>query len=234
MDERTWGLSRVKPKILLSWSTGKDSAWTLHVLRQSVGWDIAGLVATVNIAFGRVSMHGVREELLERQAQAVGLPLWKVPLPYPCPNEAYESAMRELILRAKEAEVTHFAFGDLFLQDVRDYRERQLAGTGITPVFPLWGIDTAGLAHDMIASGLRAIVTCVDPRQIPASLIGREFDEAFLKELPPSADPCGENGEYHTFCYDGPMFTRPIPVRTGEVVERDGFVYVDVLAVPER
>lgn len=222
------------PKIMLSWSTGKDSAWTLHVLRQSGEWNIAGLVVTVNIAFGRVSMHGVREELLERQAQAVGLPLWKVPLPYPCPNEAYQSAMRELILSAKEAGVTHFAFGDLFLQDVRDYRERQLAGTGITPVFPLWGIDTAGLAHDMITSGLRAIVTCVDPRQIPASLIGREFDEAFLKELPPSADPCGENGEFHTFCYDGPMFARPIPVRTGEVVERDGFVYGDVLALPER
>lgn len=224
----------MKPKVLLSWSTGKDSAWTLHVVRQSGEWDIAGLVTTVNIAFGRVSMHGVREQLLERQAQAVGLPLWKVPLPYPCPNEAYESSIRELIVRAKEAGVTHFAFGDLFLQDVRDYRERQLAGTGITPVFPLWGIDTATLAHDMMASGLRAVVTCVDPRQIPASLIGREFDEAFLKDLPPSTDPCGENGEYHTFCYDGPMFARPIPVRTGEVVERDGFVYVDVLALTKR
>lgn len=221
----------MKPRILLSWSSGKDSAWTLHALRQSGEWHIAGLVTTVNIAFGRVSMHGVREELLERQAQAAGLPLWKVPLPYPCPNEAYESAMRELILRAKEAGVTHFAFGDLFLQDVRDYRERQLAGTGITPVFPLWGIGTTGLAHDMIASGVRAVVTCVDPQQIPASLIGREFDEAFLKQLPPSADPCGENGEYHTFCYDGPIFAHPIPVRTGEVVERDGFVYVDVLAL---
>jgi diphthamide synthase (EF-2-diphthine--ammonia ligase) len=173
-------------------------------------------------------MHGVREELLEQQAQAAGIPLWKVPIPYPCPNEVYESAMRELILRAKEAGVTHIAFGDLFLQDVRDYRERQLAGTGITPVFPLWGINTTELAHDMIASGLRAVVTCLDPRQIPASLIGHEFDEAFLRKLPPSADPCGENGEYHTFCYDGPMLAQPIPVRTGEVVERDGFVYVDV------
>ncbi|GIV19042.1 MAG: ATPase [Armatimonadota bacterium] len=218
----------MKAKVLLSWSTGKDSAWTLHVLRQSGEWHIAGLVTTVNTAFGRVSMHGVREELLEQQAQAAGIPLWKVPIPYPCPNEVYESAMRELILRAKEAGVTHFAFGDLFLQDVRDYRERQLAGTGITPVFPLWGINTTELAHDMIASGLRAILTCVDPRQIPASFIGHEFDEAFLTKLPPSADSCGENGEYHTFCYDGPMFAQPVPVRTGEVVERDGFVYVDV------
>lgn len=221
----------MKPKILLSWSSGKDSAWTLYVLRQSRQWDIAGLVTTVNTAFGRVSMHGVREQLLERQAQAAALPLWKVPIPYPCPNEVYESAMRELITRAKGAGITHFAFGDLFLQDVRDYRERQLAGTGITPVFPLWGIDTTELAYDMIASGLRATITCVDPRQIPASLIGREFDEAFLKELPPSADPCGENGEYHTFCHAGPMFAQPIPVRTGEVVERDGFVYVDILPV---
>ncbi len=221
----------MKPKILLSWSSGKDSAWTLHLLRQSERWDIVGLVTTVNTAFGRVSMHGVREELLERQAQAVGLPLWKVPLPYPCPNEAYESAMRELITRAKGAEVTHFAFGDLFLQDVRDYRERQLAGTGITPVFPLWGTDTAKLAHEMIACGLRATVTCVDPQQIAATLIGREFDEALLKELPPSADPCGENGEYHTFCHAGPMFAYPVPVRTGEVVERDGFVFVDILPV---
>lgn len=224
----------MKPQVLLSWSSGKDSAWTLYALRQSGEWHIAGLVTTVNIAFGRVSMHGVREELLEQQAQAAGLPLWKVPIPYPCPNEAYESAMRELIVRAKESGVTHFAFGDLFLQDVRDYRERQLAGTGITPVFPLWGIDTTELAHDMIASGVRAVVTCVDPQQIPSSLIGQEFDEAFLKQLPPSADPCGENGEYHTFCYDGPMFARPIPVQRGEVVERNGFVYVDVLSLTEQ
>ena len=221
----------MKPKILLSWSSGKDSAWTLTVLRQNGRWDIVGLVTTVNTAFGRVSMHGVREQLLERQAQATGLPLWKVPIPYPCPNEAYESAMRELITRAKGAGVTHFAFGDLFLQDVRDYRERQLSGTGITPVFPLWGIDTADLAHEMIASGLRATVTCLDPRQVPASLIGREFDEMLLKELPSSADPCGENGEYHTFCHAGPMFAHSIPVQTGEVVERDGFVFVDILPV---
>lgn len=224
----------MKPKILLSWSSGKDSAWALHVLRQSNAWDIVGLVTTVNTAFNRVSMHGVREQLLERQAQAAALPLWKVPIPYPCPNEVYESAMHGVITRAKEEGVTHFAFGDLFLQDVRDYRERQLSATGITPVFPLWGIGTTELARGMIASGLRAIITCVDPRQVPASLVGRRFDERFLQELPSSADPCGEKGEYHTFCYAGPMFSHPIPVRTGEVVERDGFVYIDVLLQPKR
>jgi uncharacterized protein (TIGR00290 family) len=219
----------MKPKILVSWSSGKDSAWMLHVLRQTNNSQIVGLVTTVNSAFGRVSMHGVREELLEQQAQAAGLPLWKVPIPYPCPNEVYESAMRDLIHRAKEDGVTHFAFGDILLQDVRDYRERQLAGTGIAPVFPLWGADTRVLAQQMIDEDVRAVLTCVDPRQIPASLIGHEFDEALLQKLPPSADPCGENGEYHTFCYAGPMFSHPICIRTGEVVERDGFIYADVL-----
>jgi uncharacterized protein (TIGR00290 family) len=222
-------MQRMKPKILVSWSSGKDSAWMLHVLRQSGAWDIVGLVTTVNTAFGRVSMHGVREELLEQQADAAGLPLWKVPIPYPCPNESYESAMRDLIHRATEHGVTHFAFGDLFLKDVREYREKQLAATGISPVFPLWGLDTRRLAQQMIADGLRAVLTCVDPRQIPAAFIAREFGSALLNELPPTADPCGENGEYHTFCYAGPMFNRPIFVRTGQVVERDGFIYVDIL-----
>jgi diphthamide synthase (EF-2-diphthine--ammonia ligase) len=222
-------MQRMKPKILVSWSSGKDSAWMLHVLRQSGAWDIVGLVTTVNTAFGRVSMHGVREELLEQQADAAGLPLWKVPIPYPCPNESYESAMRDLIHRATEHGGTHFAFGDLFLKDVREYREKQLAATGISPVFPLWGLDTRRLAQQMIADGLRAVLTCVDPRQIPAAFIAREFGSALLNELPPTADPCGENGEYHTFCYAGPMFNRPILVRTGQVVERDGFIYVDIL-----
>ncbi len=219
----------MKPKILVSWSSGKDSAWMLHVLRQTNTFEIVGLVTTVNSAFGRVSMHGVREELLEQQAQAARLPLWKVPIPYPCPNEVYESAMRNLIHCVKEDGVTHFAFGDIFLQDVRDYRERQLAGTGIAPVFPLWGADTRVLAQQMIDEGVRAVLTCVDPRQIPASFIGHEFDEALLQQLPSSADPCGENGEYHTFCYAGPMFSQPIGIRTGAVVERDGFIYADVL-----
>lgn len=218
-----------KPHVLVSWSSGKDSAWMLHVLRQQEEWHIVALVTTVNSAFGRVSMHGVREELLEAQARAAGLPLWKVPIPYPCPNEAYEAAMRDLIARAREAGVTHFAFGDLFLQDVRAYRERQLQGTGIAPLFPLWGVDTAGLAQEMIRSGVRAVVTCVDPRQVPASLVGQEFEERLIQQLPPSADPCGENGEYHTFCYAGPMFAYPLRIRRGEVVERDGFVYADIV-----
>lgn len=218
-----------KPHVLVSWSSGKDSAWMLHVLRQQEEWHIVALVTTVNSAFGRVSMHGVREELLEAQARAAGLPLWKVPIPYPCPNEAYEAAMRDLIARAREAGVTHFAFGDLFLQDVRAYRERQLQGTGIAPLFPLWGVDTAGLAQEMIRSGVRAVVTCVAPRQVPASLVGQEFEERLIQQLPPSADPCGENGEYHTFCYAGPMFAYPLRIRRGEVVERDGFVYADIV-----
>ncbi len=219
----------MKPRLLLSWSTGKDSAWALHVLRQEGRYEIVGLVSTVNTAFNRVSMHGVRVELLEAQAKAVGLPIWQVPIPYPCPNEVYESAMRDLIARAKEAGITHFAFGDLYLQDVRAYRERQMAGTGITPVFPLWGADTFALAKEMIAGGLRAVITCVDTRQIPASLAGQEYDERLLRRLPTSADPCGENGEFHTFCYSAPCFSSPIPIQTGEVVQRDGFVYVDVM-----
>lgn len=200
----------------------------MHVLRQQGVYEIVGLVSTVNTTFNRVSMHGVREELLSAQAQATGLPLWQVPIPYPCPNEVYESAMRDVIARAKEAGVTHFAFGDIFLLDVRAYRERQLADTGMTPVFPLWGVDTHALAREMIAGGLRAVLTCVDPRQVPESLIGREFDVHLLCDLPPSADPCGENGEFHTFCYDAPCFASPIRVQTGKAVQRDGFVYVDV------
>lgn len=219
----------MKPKLLLSWSSGKDCAWALHVLRQQGVHEIVGLVSTVNTAFNRVSMHGVRVELLTAQVQATGLPLWQVPIPYPCPNEVYESAMRDLMVRAREAGVTHFAFGDISLQDVRGYRERQLADTGMTPVFPLWGIETCTLAREMIAGGVHAVLTCVDPRQIPESLIGREFDEHLLRDLPPSADPCGENGEFHTFCYDAPCFTSPIPIQRGEVVQRDGFVYVDLL-----
>lgn len=219
----------MKPKLLLSWSTGKDSAWALHVLRQSAEYEIVGLVTTANSAFHRVSMHGVRTELLERQARCVGIPLWQVPLPYPCPNTAYEEAMRHLIARAKEEGVTHFAFGDLYLQDVRDYRERQLVGTGIQPVFPLWGRDTHALAKEMIGSGLRAILTCVDPRAVPSHLIGRVYDERLLQELPTCTDPCGENGEFHTFCTAAPCFSQTIDVQAGEVVERDGFLFIDLL-----
>jgi uncharacterized protein (TIGR00290 family) len=219
----------VRPKLLLSWSSGKDSAWALHVLRSRPDYDLVGLVTTVNENFSRVAMHGVREALLEAQAEAAGLPLWRVPLPHPCPNSAYEARMRGLITRAREAGVTHMAFGDLFLEDIRAYRERQLGGTGIAPVFPLWGIDTSKLAREMVTAGLRARLSCVDPRCLARDFAGRTFDETLLDDLPEGVDPCGERGEFHSFCYAGPMFREPIAVETGEIVERDGFVFADLL-----
>jgi len=215
-------------RTLVSWSSGKDGAWALHVLRQRGDVELAGLVTTVNQAFGRVAMHGVRESLLERQAEAAGLPLWKVPLPHPCPNEAYDAAMTRLVERARAAGVTAMAFGDLFLEDVRAYRERQLAGTGIEPLFPLWGRATDALAREMVAGGLRARLVCVDPRQLDAGFAGRVFDAALLADLPPGVDPCGERGEFHTFCTAGPMFRTPLACEPGEVVERDGFVFADL------
>lgn len=218
-----------KPKLLLSWSSGKDSAWALHVLRERGDYDIVGLVTTVNENFSRVAMHGVRETLLAAQAEAAGLPLWRVPLPHPCPNEEYEARMRALIARVRAAGVTHMAFGDLFLEDIRAYREKQLAGTSITPVFPLWGLDTTQLARAMVAGGLRAKLSCVDPRQLSRDFAGRTYDETLLVELPAGVDPCGERGEFHSFCYAGPMFRSPVAVATGEVVERDGFVFADLL-----
>lgn len=218
-----------RPRLLLSWSSGKDSAWTLHRLRYENRFEIAGLVTTVNETYGRVAMHAVREPLLAAQAQAAELPLWRVPLPHPCPNADYERIMRELIGRARAAGVTHMAFGDLFLADVRAYRERQLDGTGIAPVFPLWASDTATLAREMLHGGLRALLTCVDPRRLTRDFAGRAFDERLLAALPPTVDPCGENGEFHTFCHAGPMFREPIAVRAGEIIERDGFVFADVL-----
>ena len=220
-----------KPKLLISWSSGKDSAWTLHRLRRQDQHQIVGLVTTINEAFGRVAMHAVREELLEAQARAAGLPLWRVSLPWPCPNPEYEARMRTLIERARTEGVTHLAFGDLFLEDVRAYRERQLAGTGITPVFPLWGENTVSLPREMLRDGLRARLTCVDPKQLPREFAGREFDEELLAALPAPADPCGEKGEFHTFCYAGPMYRAPVAIQTGKVVERDGFVFADVLPV---
>jgi len=218
-----------KPKLLLSWSSGKDSAWTLHVLRQQNQYEIVGLVTTVNENFARVAMHGVREELLAAQAAAAGLPLWRVPLPHPCPNAEYEKRMRALIERATAAGVTHMAFGDLFLEDIRAYRIKQLAGTGIAPVFPIWGLDTKRLARQMVRAGLRAKLSCVDPKRLARGFAGRAFDETLLEQLPPEVDPCGENGEFHSFCHAGPMFAEPITVRVGEVVERDGFVFADLL-----
>lgn len=218
-----------KPRLLLSWSSGKDSAWTLHRLRTQDQYEIVGLMTTINEEFGRVAMHAVREELLEAQARAVGLPLWRVPLPQPCPNAEYEARMRALIERARAAGVTHMAFGDLFLEDVRAYRERQLTGTGIAPVFPLWGRNTGLLAREMLRGGLHARLTCVDPKQLAREFAGREFDAALLSALPAPADPCGEQGEFHTFCYAGPMFRAPVAICAGEVLERDGFVFADVL-----
>jgi len=217
-----------KPKLLLSWSSGKDSAWALHVLRQQGEYEIAGLVTTINEAADRVAMHAVRSTLLAAQAESAELPLWPVPIPSPCSNEQYEAVMTCVIDRARREGVSAFAFGDLFLADIRAYRERQLAGTGLTSLFPLWQIPTPTLARDMIASGLRAVLTCVDPKQLPARFAGCAFDGDLLAALPPGVDPCGENGEFHTFAYAGPMFERPIAIAGGEVVERDGFVFADV------
>jgi len=217
------------PKALLAWSSGKDSAWTLHVLRQRGDVDVVGLLTTINQAHDRVAMHAVRTTLLQAQAAAAGLPLWPVPIPSPCSNQEYEAAMSAVIQRAQAEGITIMAFGDLFLEDVRRYREKQLAATGIIPLFPIWGLPTKELAANMIRSGLRARLTCIDPKQISASFVGREFDESLLAELPPGADPCGERGEFHTFAYAGPMFRHPIPVERGETVTRDGFVFADLL-----
>jgi uncharacterized protein (TIGR00290 family) len=220
----------VSPRLWLSWSSGKDSAWALHALRRQGGYEIAGLLTTINQTASRVAMHAVREDLLERQAGAAGLPLIKVPIPSPCPNEAYEAAMAEAMAKATQEKVSAVAFGDLFLEDVRRYREEKLAPTGIKPVFPIWGLETAALAREMVASGLRAHITCVDPKQLDPKFAGRTFDDAFLDDLPESVDPCGEKGEFHSFAWSGPMFSAPIPVTPGEIVTRDGFVFADLLA----
>jgi len=218
------------PRTLLAWSTGKDSAWTLHVLRQAGDVEVVGLLTTVNAAFDRVAMHAVRRQLLEAQAEAAGLPLVIVPIPWPCPNAAYEAAFSAALTRAQqEMGITHIAFGDLFLEDVRAYRERQLEGTGLTPMFPLWGRPTRALAEEMVAGGLRAILTCIDPRRLPASFVGRTFDAQLLADLPGEVDPCGEAGEFHTFAYAGPMFSAPLVPVVGEIVEREGFVFADVV-----
>lgn len=217
-----------RPKAWLSWSSGKDSAWTLHLLRMRGEVEVVGLLTTLNREAGRVAMHAVREDLLDAQAEATGLPLIKVFLPHPCSNAVYEEALHGAIARAKAEGVTHMAFGDLFLEDVRRYRERMLAGTGIEPLFPLWGEPTGPLAHRMVAAGLRAYLTCVDPRQLSPAFAGRTFDEWLLEDLPDGVDPCGERGEFHTFAYAGPMFDRTVPARPGDVVTRDGFVFADL------
>ncbi len=194
--------------------------------------EVVGLLTTVNEAHARVAMHAVRVELLETQSKAIGLPLWPVAIPSPCSNAEYEAAMAGAIERAKAEGITVMAFGDLFLEDIRRYREERLAGSGIEPNFPIWGLPTDKLAQEMINGGLRARVTCVDPRQLPKSFAAREFDGEFLADLPSTADPCGERGEFHTFAYDGPMFHYPVAVQTGEVVERDGFIFADLLPHP--
>ncbi|HVZ82233.1 MAG TPA: hypothetical protein VG893_01065 [Terracidiphilus sp.] len=214
-------------RILLSWSSGKDSAWALHVLRRDPAIEVVGLLTTLNTEFQRVAMHGTRRSVLEAQAAAAELPLWIIPLPWPCTNEIYEQRMAEACVRAVREKIDAIAFGDLFLADVRAYRERQLAGTGLEPLFPLWEIPTDTLAREMIAGGLRARLACVDGKQLPTHFAGRDFDTALLAELPASADPCGERGEFHTCVYAGPMFRAPLALRAGEVVERDGFTYAD-------
>jgi uncharacterized protein (TIGR00290 family) len=215
-------------KILLSWSSGKDSAWTLHVLRRDRVGEVAGLLTSMNETVARVSMHGVREEVLRAQADAAGLPLITVPLPYPCSNEIYQRRLRAAVDAAVASGFTHVAFGDLFLEDVRRYREDRLAGTGLQPLFPLWQRPTAALASEMIGGGLQARVVCLDPRVMPRSLIGAQFDQQLLASLPAGVDPCAERGEFHTCATAGPMFSRPIPVEVGEIVERDGFVFGDL------
>ena len=216
-------------RVLLSWSSGKDSGWALHVLRQQADVEVVGLLTTLNDEFQRVAMHGVRRSVLEAQAAAAGLPLWVVPLPWPCSNEIYEQRMAEVCVRAIAEHMDAVAFGDLFLEDVRAYRERQLKPTGLEPLFPLWGIPTAELARTMIAGGLRARVACIDTKKLPASFAGRQFDEAFLADLPARTDPCAERGEFHTCVYAGPMFSAPVRLQAGEVVNRDGFVFADFL-----
>jgi uncharacterized protein (TIGR00290 family) len=216
-------------RVLLSWSSGKDSAWTLHVLRNDPDIELVGLLTTVNSTHERVAMHAVRRELLRMQGAAAGLPVTEVDLPWPCPNGEYERLMSAATAQARADGITHIAFGDLYLEDVRDYRVNNLRGTGLEPIFPLWGRDSGALAAEMVAGGLRAYVTCVDPNKLDATWAGRELDAAFLAELPAGVDPCGENGEFHTFVFAGPMFTAPLDVELGEVVERDGFRFADVL-----
>jgi len=220
----------MKPaQAVLAWSSGKDCAWALHVLRQQNQVEVVGLLTTVNADFDRVAMHAVRTELLRAQAKAAGLPLHTVPLPWPCSNEDYEAAMAVAVERLRCNGVSAMAFGDLFLSDVRQYRERKLQGTGIAPLFPLWGLPTQLLAREMIAGGLRARLTCVDPKQLAPTFAGREFNDTLLNDLPAGVDPCGERGEFHSFAYDGPMFEGAIPIRSGAVVDRDGFVFADLV-----
>jgi len=221
-------------KTLLSWSTGKDAAWALNCLRHDASVELVGLVTTINAAAERVAMHGVRRELLQAQAAAAGLPLFMLPLPFPCPNQVYEHIMGAFVARQVAAGVEAMAFGDLFLQEVRRYRETALAGSGMRPIFPLWGRPTAALARDMLSAGIGAYLSCVDSAQLPARFAGRAFDLDLLADLPPGVDPCGENGEFHTFVWGGPMFERSLSVEPGELVASDGFVFCDLRPAERR
>ncbi len=221
-------------RVLLSWSSGKDSAWALHQLRRQANVEVVGLLTTFNEAADRVAMHAVRRRLVEAQAAATGLPLWPVLLPWPCVNADYEALMEVALGRARSEGVSHVAFGDLFLEDIRTYREQRMRGTGLEPMFPLWsaGRDTPALARVMLDAGVRAVLTCVDPKQLSEDFAGRLFDDALLEALPPAVDPCGERGEFHTFCFDGPMFAAPLAVEVGERTTRDGFCFADVVPAP--
>ena len=222
-------------KILVSWSTGKDSAWMLHVLNQQYPGAPAGLLTTTNQAFDRVAMHAVRRDMLEAQAQAAGLPLHVVPLPWPCSNEQYEAIMRQAVAGFVRDGFTHVAFGDLFLEDVRDYRVSRLAGSGLEPLFPIWKTKpTRQLADEMIAAGLKARLTCVNPKRLDASFCGRVFERSLVTDLPDDVDPCGENGEFHSFAFEGPMFHHPVHHQLGDIVERDGYVFADVIPTAHR
>jgi uncharacterized protein (TIGR00290 family) len=220
---------KAKPKALISWSSGKDSAFSLYEVRRAGEFDVVGALTTVTETFGRVSIHGVRQEILHQQCEAAGLPQRIVPIPYPCPNEVYEARMGEAVAAAVREGITHMIFGDLFLADIRAYREAKLAGTGITPIFPLWERPTLALAQAMIASGLQAYLATVDLKKLPAEFAGRKFDRQLLADLPEGIDPCGENGEFHTCVIAGPMFSRRLPVETGERVIRDGYAYCDLV-----
>ena len=215
-------------KAFVSWSSGKDSAFALHEARRA-GIEVAGVLITINEVYGRVAMHGVRNTLLDRQIAALGVPAIKVPIPSPCPNEVYEARMDEACMAIKTQGIRHVVFGDLFLEDIRAYRIEKLAAAGMEPIFPLWKWDTTQLAQNMIADGLVAHIVCLDPRKLSRSFAGRTFDESFLRDLPDRIDPCGENGEFHTVVTAGPMFAAPIAVTIGETVERDGFVFTDIV-----
>jgi uncharacterized protein (TIGR00290 family) len=222
-------LTSPKQKAPISWSSGKDSAFALREIRRAGEFDVVGALTTVTETFGRVSIHGVRQEILRAQCEAAGLPQHIVPIPYPCPNEIYEARIGEAVAKATQDGITHIVFGDLFLGDIRAYRERKLAGTGITPLFPLWGRPTLPLAHAMIESGLEAYLATVDLKKLPAEFVGREFDLQLLADLPDGVDACGENGEFHTCVVAGPIFSRRLAVAAGERVERDGYAYCDLV-----